>query len=106
MPIEVLSRPLPLPVFRRCDVDAPHDALCGRAGQNVAAALNRLGALRHVADSDVRNSKDAALLLHGSTVRQHTERLLLQSHEVRKTERFDEPGGSTLLRKSERLHPT
>src|SRR5690606_20805454 len=60
------------------------------AAQDVAAALERLGALRDIASRDVGHAEDGALLLHGAAVGHDGPRLALEFHEVEEAEWFQQ----------------
>src|SRR6266550_395280 len=103
MSLEVLDRALPVAGLAQRDLYTLDHSLGGRASENIAPDFDRLGTLRNIADGDVGDLKDAALLLHGPTVRQHAKRLLFQSHEVRETQGLDVSDRSAAFSNSKRL---
>jgi len=74
------------------------------AGEHVAAALDGLRALRHVADRDCRYAEDAAFFLDRPTVGQHAVSVLLKSHEIEQAERLEVADVVTVRREPERRH--
>src|SRR5678816_4045292 len=60
----------PISMLVKHRTDATQDGVWIRAAQHVAAALESLRTLGHVADRDVRHFENATLLLNGAAVTQ------------------------------------
>src|SRR5215213_10198875 len=84
---EIFGRHTPISTLLKHCTDATQDGVGIRAAQHVAAALESLRTLGHVADRDVRHFENATLFLNSSAVTQDTEGVFFECDEIEKTKR-------------------
>src|SRR3954449_3684070 len=82
----IFMRRLPPGRLRDRQLHCTNDGVRICAGEDVAAAFDRIREIGQVSQCDVRDTKDRTFLLYGAAVAEYGERILLKVYEIDKSQ--------------------